>query len=179
MMKYFCLLTILFICSCKSNTYMNKDQIYSNDKIKSVIENCPEDGICTFEIFKNSQLITKSDEFGFLYPIIKDGNFTVLKYEYKRNEIPDTADSGYSEIIFIQLNPNFMEMKIENQELSKVNLLFGRFCFCKGQTGYYNIQNGFFSIEEKSKNLYQLHLNFKCDDVPQIITTIEKTFELK
>ena len=55
-------------------------------------------------------------------------------------------------------------------------LLFGRFCFCRGQTGYYKISHRDLSITKKS-NVQTVDLDFKIDEVPQIIKHI--TFTLK
>jgi hypothetical protein len=139
---------------------------------------CPEDGKCELHVLKNSQLLIKKDEFGATYPHVEAGNFIVLKFEYKKDEIPNTADSNYSELVYIQLNPDSLEMELKDKNLSNVKLLFGRLCFCRGQTGYYRINSGHLSIKNIEENTYQINLEFTTDQVPQIITRLHESIQL-
>jgi hypothetical protein len=166
----FCMILVI---ACKSNqvSVAENPMLYAQSL-------CPEDGVCTFEVLKDKNLIVKTDEFGNHYKEVVTGEHIVLKFEYKRNEIPNTADGGYTEEIYIELNPNEIESELQNSELKKVNLLFGRLCFCRGQTGYYEIDNGVLTIIKSGKDTYQLHLEFKCEVVPQIIATLNETFKL-
>ncbi len=159
--------------SCKTIA----DSSESLSKFNSVV-NCPDDGKCSLEILEKTDLIVQSDEFGYLYPELITGKFTVLKFEYKRDEIPNTADSGYSEIIYVQLNPESLELELQNKNLANVNMLFGRLCFCRGQTGYYRVRSGNLSIKNLEKDTYQINLEFQIDEVPQIIHQIKETIKL-
>ena len=70
-------------------------------------------------------------------------------------------------------------MELSNSELKKVNLIFARFCYCKGQTGYYQVRKGNLIIKKEEDNNYHLHLTFKVDEVPQIITEINQVLNIK
>ena len=164
---------LLILKSCKVVPEVNSEV---SKEISSLT--CPVEGTCKLEVIKNSHLEIKTDEFGILYPQIDDGLFMVLKFEYIRNEIPETADSGYRELIFLQLNPEQMEMEIQNKNLSTVNLLFARLCFCRGQTGYYKINMGRLSVKKIQDKTYLVDLEFKTDEVPQVINHISETFKL-
>lgn len=166
-------LILLIVNSCKTVPDSSK----SSSKLQT-IANCPEDGICNIEVLKNTQLILKTDEFGSLYPHLEEGNHIVLKFEFIRNEIPDTSDSGYREEIYLQLNPEAMEVELQNKSLSDVNLLFGRLCFCRGQTGYYRIKTGYLSIKKVQNNSYQLNLEFKSEEVPQVIHHLNEIVQI-
>ncbi|WP_026754495.1 hypothetical protein [Sediminibacter sp. Hel_I_10] len=109
---------------------------------------CPENGICTFDVIKDKAYEIKKDEFGNSYLDIFDGKKIVLKFKYKRNEISETADSNYEEVIYAQLDQEEIELVLNNEELKNVNLSFGRLCFCKGQTGYYSIDRGSLSVKK-------------------------------
>ncbi len=113
-----------------------------------------------------------------MYPEITNGDKILLKFDYKRNEIANVMDSSYNEIIYLELDPNNIEMDIKNSELEKVKLTFARFCYCKGQTGYYSINNGSLSIRKVSATSYELSLEFKVNEVPQIISSIQEDFTL-
>lgn len=159
--------------SCNSNS-----QVINNSETKQQTE-CPSDGVCSLKIEQNKNLKLFNDNTMNLYPEILDGDNIVLTFEYKRNEIPDTADGHYIEQIILELDPTNLELFLQNKELESVKLLFARFCYCKGQTGYYKIADGSLKIEKINDKKYILSLIFSQDKVPQIITAISEIFELK
>ena len=59
--------------------------------------NCPENGDCSFEVFKNSALNLAHDSTGKLYPEVIEGEKIVIKYHYKRKTVENAMDSSYSE----------------------------------------------------------------------------------
>lgn len=138
---------------------------------------CPDDGNCTFEVLQNRSLDILEDNLGKLYQEISEGDKLVLKFEYKRNEIPDTVDSHYRELIFVEFDPKDLPLELRDSALKKNKVLFARWCYCKGQTGYYEVDKGILTIT-KEKNNYRLGLEFKIDEVPQIITSIDQSFAL-
>lgn len=168
------ILFFLFIqISCKAS---KEKGLKTN--LKSVMTNCPEDGICTFEVLKNKSLQVKKDGIGALYPVFIEGKTNVLKFEYKRNDIPNTQDGNYSELIYVELPQEIENIEIANNNLSNLNVLFARLCFCRGQTGYYKVSKGLLEINKNNDNSFNFKLNFKIDEVPQIISVIEETFSL-
>ncbi len=100
-----------------------------------------------------------------------------MKFEYKRNEIPDTVDSSYREEIFVELDYNNLEFVTTNFKVQKI--LFARWCYCKGQTGYYKIHQGELLIKRIQNETYELNLKLKTDKVPQIINQISQVFSLE
>ena len=170
-MKYLYILmccSIIFSCNAKQ-------KIISKNEAFNAIANCPEDGVCTFEVLENKALDIRTDNFGDLYPEISNGDKIILRFEYKRNEIPNTVDGNYSELIYVELNPNNLIIELKNSKLQEVKVLFARLCFCRGQTGYYKINNGKLSVTKVDDN-YQFNLEFKTDEVPQVITSISELF---
>lgn len=171
-----CILTTL-VFSCKTSVIDNQA---TNDEIKSnLTSNCPNDGSCTFEIISNSSMQITSDETGALYPKFLKSESMVLKYEYKRNEQSNIADDGYSELIYLEIKKDDLELELKNFELKQVKLLFARLCFCRGETGYFEVTDGHLSIFKKNDIDYQIDLTFKTDKVPQLINHISETFVLK
>lgn len=164
----------LIVMSCKTKHDIlveNNETIFSTE--------CPTDGTCIIELLANKSMKTLNDNLGSLYLEIINGNSLVLKFEYKRNKIPNTMDDQYIEQIFMELDPNNLKTELRDSELKNVNLLFARFCYCKGQTGYYKVRKGELAIKKASDNNYQLHLILKVDEVPQIITEINQVLNLK
>ncbi|MDO5979215.1 hypothetical protein [Flavivirga spongiicola] len=143
---------------------------------ETYIEYCPEDGSCSFEVKQNEQLILKHDNFGMLYPELLTGDKVVLKFEYKRNQEKDVYDGSYTEQVFIELDPDQIELEKEN--LKGIKILFARLCYCKGQTGYYRVKEGKIIIKKLQDKTYEIELKFKIHDIPQIITQIKKVFNL-
>ena len=172
-MRYLYVIIICFlISSCNAN-----QKVLIVKEVDKTISFCPDDGVCTFEVLQNKSLKVLQDEFANLYPEIYEGNKIILKFQYKRKEIPNTLDSSYSEFIYLELDPNNLMLELENLQLQEVKLLFARLCFCRGQTGYYKVKNGKLSITKKNNN-YQFNLEFKIDEVPQVIALINKSFSL-
>jgi len=106
-----------------------------------------------------------------------EGPGAVLKFEYKKQGKTDYEDSGYREEIFMALNLD--QLDIETENLKEEKLFFARWCYCKGQTGYYKMSQGKLKIAKLDDKTIQLHLNFEMEEVPQIIKEINHTFSLE
>jgi len=163
----------LSCCSTGKKSNHSKEGSYSN--IKSF---CPDDGLCNFEVYKNKRLDLNKDGIGKLYPKINDGNNIVCKFTYTRDKDERYQDNHYIEELYFELPTLGKDLYFENNDLSKTKLVFARLCFCRGQTGYYHINQGELSIKKLNNNLYQINLTFKTNEVPQIITSIEETFTI-
>ena len=171
-MKNILPLLLLLIVSCKPSFIVSQ-------QINQKAINCPENGNCSFELIPNKSIEFKADNFGILYPVISDGEKTLLKYTFKKNSIKNTQDSNYTEIIYAELDQEFSELRLANEDLQNVKLYFGRLCYCKGQTGYYPIKKGQFKISKAGKNTVTFNLNFDIEVVPQIISVLNETISLK
>lgn len=167
----FMLLT-LTSCNCQKNTSFKE----AADKIV-VNEECPENGICSIELLKNKSLIVKSDEFGKLYYNLEDNESkNVVRYTFNKDKDETLQDSGYREEIIFEINTNVTELNLSGKHLQETKLLFGRFCYCKGATGYYKVEDGTLLLRKEKENIV-LDLNFKITEVPQIITKINRSIK--
>lgn len=164
------LLPLLFL-SCMSRTKLQPLALSSLNESW-----CPSDGVCTFEVLSQKQLDLEKDEFGMSYIKMDEGAHTILKFEYKRKVTSDVADASYREEIFIVLNPN--EIEIETESFKRVQVIFGRWCFCKGQVGNYRVRKGKLSIKKVNSENYHLSLTFEVDEVPNIISKINHIFSV-
>jgi hypothetical protein len=167
------LFLLLAITSCKSSKERNL-----NSQLETINSDCPSDGNCSFEVLKNKSLQIKQDDFGALYPVLEEGISHVIKFEYQRDEIENTQDGHYSELIYVELPQNMQSIQLINDDLSTVKVLFARLCFCRGQTGYYKVTKGQLEITKNEDDTYNFMLQFQIDEVPQIITLIEASFRL-
>jgi len=175
-MKTFLSLIILLFASCNANknlSFVVKNPIQVNAK------NCAQNGKCELKLTPNKSLVFKKDKFGNLYPEITDGENTLLTYTFNRNPIKNTQDSNYTEIIYATLPKNIKEISLTDSELKQVNLHFARLCFCKGETGYYPIENGTFKLTKTDKDSIKIACEFKVKNIPQVVSSFEENISIK
>ena len=164
-------MTLLLACSSSKNTEKSGSSVVPAPHI-----NCPEDGDCSFEIMKNSSLEFKYDDTGKLYPAIEEGENMVVKFHYERKPEPNVMDSGYSEYVYIEFNPESEQIILKDKELQSVKMIFGRICYCKGSMGYFPVHEGSLFLFNRGKTL-QLRTSFKVKKVPQIVTHIDENIK--
>lgn len=163
-------MVVLVACKSRSETALK------TAKVVAETITCPSDGVCALEVFKNKNLEVKADNFGQTYLEMVDGKRVVLKFEYKKDVNSKYEDSSYREEVFIELDAKAIEM--ETVDFKDKKVFFARWCFCKGQTGFYKINTGNLSISRLENTSYQMHLTFTVDEVPQIIKEIKQNFNL-
>ncbi len=169
-MKYFLGILLLLITSCSTN---KRTSSHGEDALPPPHINCPEDGNCSFEVFKESNLKLSYDSTGKLYPEIIKGDKMVIKYHYKRREIKNTSDGNYSEYVYFEIDPSNKQVILKDSELQDVKMTFGRICYCKGSMGYFPVKEGSLFLFNSSGNL-QVKASFKINKVPQIIHQIDE-----
>ncbi|QJP34876.1 hypothetical protein F0365_10990 [Nonlabens sp. Ci31] len=164
------LFVLVLLTSCKTKTVTNDKSIE--------LQKCPMDGSCSFEVFKDTELLILEDEFKNSYHRLQAAKGrVVLKFEYKRNQDPDLADDSYSEMIFIEIDEEVTDLELNNELLSKAKVSFRRMCFCRGATGLYKIRKGRLHISDHRKG-FQVTLYFEIDEVPQVISSFTEYFEI-
>ena len=115
----------MIFSSCGTQKEQSNEQRVS---LPPPIINCPEDGDCSFEVFKNSNLNLAYGSDGKLYPEVTEGEKIVIKYHYKRKTIENTMDSNYSEYVYFEFDPNVKQIILKDTELQNVKMTF----FCNG-----------------------------------------------
>jgi hypothetical protein len=161
----------IMLLACQSQKNLNtKDK-----KEETLSAFCPEDGNCTFEVLTNSSLNLQTDGIDQLYPQVKKGNKTVLKFEYKRSVDPRIADGGYTEIVYAEIDPKTKDLSLSDKQLTSANVVFGRLCFCKGQAGYFRIDQGSLVISTAKDRSKTYAFTFTTDKVPQRLTSFSVT----
>lgn len=177
-MKLYIILILSLSLSCKSSK-QSDIQHKVEGKVSQQLTTCPENGNCTIELLPKKSLIFKKDAFGILYHIIEEGEKTILRFTYKKQGQPNVQDSNYSEIILAELPEIIQNTSLSQEQLDQVKLHFGRFCFCKGETGFYPVRRGIFKLTSLSKNTINITIEFSIKEVPQIISNINETISLK
>ena len=168
MRVFFAFLVIFLLCSCSC-----KKGIEAITRENTVLESdCPSDGICSVEIIKDKSIIVKTDETGQIYTQFADSRDTsVLVWRYDRDNLEGFQDGSHREEIILEIKNTDTNLVLTDEELQQRKVIFGRFCFCKGQSGYYKIVNGKLNMK-KLKDILTLELNFKISEVPQVINKI-------
>ncbi|WP_299394681.1 hypothetical protein [uncultured Gelidibacter sp.] len=168
------LIAVLGVFSCKS-----QDTILKNsDELNKTFSMCPDDGKCSYNSFPNTAVKFHIDEFGMGYIEYLKKKSTLLKFEYQRDTLPNTADGHYIERVYIELPPAPKSFILKDNALQQVNLLFERLCYCKGETGIYQINTGTLSLTPLDDGRFHLKLHFKTSEVPQILTEIDEIITL-
>lgn len=164
------LIFVIALISCNTKTAITEKSTSTT--------NCPADGICTFEILENQELQLMKDEFGNTFHQLNNTEGKViLKFKYKKNQDPQLADDGYTEIIFVQIDKSTNQLQLKDESLSDANVSFARICNCRGATGIYPIRKGQLKLTKRDKQ-FNLKLAFQIDEVPQIINSIDETFKI-
>ena len=143
-----------------------------SSKITSIESVCPENGVCTIQLFKNKSLVVKTDDFGSTYyQMIENIDTSVIQYQYDRTVEDGLQDGQHREEILFEINNSTTALKLQDADLQKTKMLFGRHCFCKGQAGYFKIEEGTLFLENKNK-VISFELDFKTDKVPQLFEKV-------
>ena len=167
MKKYLILPAVLILFSCSSQ----KKTDFTSASISGT--NCPEDGECTVRLEKNQRLDIKKDEFGSIYyNLLPSDDKNVIVYEFSRGFDEQLQDSGYREHILIETDIANPELSLSNFTLEHANVLFGRFCYCKGATGNFKIKDGTLNVKRVGDGL-SVKMDFRITEVPQVINSVD------
>lgn len=178
MKTLFILLPLLIVNSCKTTTNTNSVSETSSTTEKVQVNNnaCPADGVCVAEI-KKGKLVVKEDGTGALYPEITTGDNMVVKYSFTQKGPEGTVDGDYSETIHFEVPANTTELDKRGASLQDVQLLYGKQCYCKGEAGFYKVENGALQVT-KNKNEMHFELQFTVDKTSHKLSNISRTIQL-
>jgi len=154
-MRYFAFLAVILLTACKSS-----------QTDLPLLQDCPGDGDCEVEVFKESRLILKGDNTGITEVTIeKDEDFQVVFIKYK-----DSSNKGYSEEIYLQIPLRFKEIHSKNQSLKNQKVVFRKLCECP-DAGFEQINSGVLKLIHFSDYI-SLHLEMKSNK-SQVVQTID------
>jgi len=167
---------IFLICTACTSTIKPIESKKSS--LVQILE-CPEGWGCSFELLKNKSAKIEFDKFNNSFLTILDSSKSnVLKFKYSRNHIPGTADSGYDEVILLNIDNLQNNINLTDASLAEVDAIFGRMCFCTAESvGYFPIRNGHLKIKKMNKNRFKIDFSFKLETVPQVIENISEIIQ--
>lgn len=156
---------LLSLASCQSQKDFNPTSV-------SLISECPKQVDCTIQILTGKSMLIQNDGNATTYTLQDATGTNVIIYKHNKIVKGDLQDAGYREEIVFEIDQKNGSLKLTDANLQTTKMLFGRFCFCKGQTGYYPVEQGTLSIGNDIADL-----NFIISQVPQITKKIQ--FSLK
>lgn len=174
MKKILLLSTAIILFSCKSSKSTD-DKI--NQDVNSLSSVCADEGDCAFVVHKASSLNILEDTTGQIYPLIEQGENIVIEFTYAIKGPEGTMDGDYSETIHFEITGREDKLNLSNEELSQIKLLFGKHCFCKGEAGYYTVDEGEILLENKNDSLY-LNLSLVINKVSHKVNNITHRFKI-
>lgn len=170
MIKQVFIFLSLFFTSC--NCVFN----HVNEKPfkKISISSCPIEGKCTATYIENKSLEIKFDDTGAIYYELNN-NFktSVIKFEYNKTIDTTLQDNFYNEELLFEIPNQFEEINLIDNELESVKMLFGKHCFCRGQTGIYKIKKGKLNLKREEKTT-SFNLKFEIQNIDHTIKNISE-----
>lgn len=174
-MKYGMLVVALVVMSCKStqNTRMTSENRPVGDLLINEAS-CPEGGNCNYEILNNSSYTIATDGTGAMYPQYSEGDGEVIVISYEKNGPEGTVDGDYKETVQFVV-PSFKDtLTLKDEALQDVQLLFNKQCFCRGQAGYYRIEQGTLVLTKDNQGTIGVELSFEVASTSHTIKKVKK-----
>jgi hypothetical protein len=143
-----------------------------NDKVETLYKANRGEIDEYLNIVNNKSITINESNGSFLHEFIDDVNYDIVEYVYESNMSQTETDGAYKEIVFFEIPKGDFELNLKDKSLQNVKLHFGRYCYCKGQTGLFPIRNGVL-VASRKKNKLKLELQFEQSYVPQITKEIK------
>ena len=156
---------VLIFSSCKTA------KIVTEDKVLLKLDSLPN-GAKKLYLLKNKKLEISSLNGALIYTIENNDSTDVIHYVYAIDQEQAAFDGGYREEIVFEIPKNSSDQNYSDAELQNTKMLFGRYCFCRGQTGLYKVNEGKLHVKTSKKEM-RFELQFKINEVPQVITEIK------
>lgn len=174
MKKIFALVAISLVAvSC--NTTKGVESINWLGKKVTLVSAMPENGKTTATRSFNKALNLNSYEQ--LFPkAIYNPETVLVSYSYDRNKSAENvADDFYKEELFLEIPSKAFKNEYKDSELEQVKLVYGKHCYCKGEAGYFKINQGSLKINHSEKET-KVKLTFKAPS-SSLIENVEFTVE--
>lgn len=102
--------------------------------------NKPMVGDANFVFYESAALLVTEEDDNINFDLV-DGDRTVFRYEFSKNDNPEIADDEYGEAIWFEVEPNADTFQLSDDDLVEAHALFGRFCFCV-DGGFHKLERG-------------------------------------
>lgn len=155
---------LLNLSSCKSQQKATEEKTTLKvDSTKSVAKK--------LFLFKNKKLEVSESNGSLTYSLEPSEKTNVLQFVYEKDMDKAAFDGGYREEVVFEVPNDVPEQNYSDAELQATKMLFGRYCFCRGKTGLYKVNQGKLKVKTSSKVVH-FELQFKINEVPQVTTEV-------
>jgi hypothetical protein len=160
------------MASCKSQK-MPEAKTANTGKEKILLKmDSLKNGSKKLFIFKNKKL-ELIESYGFYsYKMVENNKTDVIQYVYAINQDQIAYDGGYKEEVVFEIPNDADEKTYIDAELQNTNMLFGRYCFCRGKNGIFKVRQGRLHLKPSKKEPH-FELEFKITEVPQVTEKIQ------
>lgn len=122
-------------------------------------------------LFKNKKLEISDNNGSLSYVMVDDPKTNVIRFSYEKDMEKAAYDGGYREEVVFEF-PNYVnQQNYVDSALQSTKMLFGRYCFCRGKTGLYKVNEGELHLDTVEKEPH-FYLKFKINEVPQVTNEV-------
>jgi len=183
MKSVFALSIVIMLFSCdstkstsdneESNSSSSKEEMSRNISSITLESGCLPAGECAFEVMPHTKMDFKIDGAEMLYPeFVDDIKTNTIKFSYNEDTDKELMDGHYREEVYFEVKNGTKEMDLKDMELTDVNFLYGRFCYCKGSAGYFKVNKGNLTMKNG-----KLTIDFANGQVPQKLGKITASYQ--
>ncbi|GAA4763642.1 MULTISPECIES: hypothetical protein [Flavobacterium] len=161
--------SILINCSVKKNEVGKT----LSEQEKNIVQECPNGGECSIKYLANKSIkIDKDNTNKIYYNLVDNLEKSVVRFEFKKNNPSGMAEANYIEEIVLEVQNSAQETNLSDEFLEKAKVLFGKYCYCKGQAGVYLIQTGSLKIKQDREEI-SIELNFDMSPITHKVSKIK------
>ncbi len=165
-----------FFSSCSPKIVKNNDLVEKRVILDSILSkeaefSCPEGGNCYINFLPNKGVKIVIINNHLSYKTIDDTTKTLIQFQYSVNQNESPIDGGYRETVFFEVDNNDKTINLNNSDLQKVKMIYGRYCNERGKTGVFLVKNGVLKLN-KTNNKISFTLNYSTSEIPQLINKI-------
>ena len=164
------LIAVISLCLFFLATSCLNRNIAQQDKINlktTVFKNGKE----TLDLIKNKRLDTITINGHLTYQIKDNPTSDVIHFSYEKDMDQVEVDGGLREELLFEIPKGDVALALTDSNLQQTKMLFGRYCYCRGQNGIVKIKNGILNLSRKKEKL-KLNLEFQSKSIPQAFENI-------
>ncbi len=162
---------LLTVSACKSQKANLKKTTMADGKVLLKIDSLKNTAKKLY-IHNNKKLEVSELNGSLVYKIVDSENTNVIQFSYEKDMDKVAYDGGYREEVVFELPGSITQKSFADAQLQDTKMLFGRYCFCRGQTGLYKVGKGKLQVTP-STNEVHFELQFKIEEVPQVTDEIK------
>ena len=161
---YIALSFLLLLSACNAQKTAGEDKI--------VLKTTPfKNGKETLYLLKNKTLDTATVNGSFTYQVKDNAATDVVQYTYEKDMDKVAVDGGLREELLFEIPKGNFDLSLANTDLQKTKMLFGRYCYCRGQNGIFTITDGHLTVTRQNDELV-VTLDFHQKHIPQAFEKI-------